>query len=81
MYRISYFVLAVVLCLSLSVSWTGYGVAKDQVTPEQGSVKNADICGDNIRRIYSGFDWKNERYIHACVGWKQAGNRFKIQRH
>jgi hypothetical protein len=35
MNRISYFVLAVVLCLSLSVSWTGYGVAKDQVAPEQ----------------------------------------------
>jgi hypothetical protein len=35
MHRIRYFVLAVILCLSLSVSWTGYGVAKDQVTPEQ----------------------------------------------
>jgi hypothetical protein len=35
MVRISYFVLAVVLCLSLSISWTGYGVAKDPVTPEQ----------------------------------------------
>ena len=35
MSRISCFVLAVVLCLSLSVFWTGYGFAKDQVTPEQ----------------------------------------------
>lgn len=35
MYRISYFVLAMVLCLSLSVSWTGYGFAEDQVTPKQ----------------------------------------------
>jgi hypothetical protein len=35
MNRTSYFVLAVVLCCSLSVSWTGYGVAKDQVNPEQ----------------------------------------------
>jgi hypothetical protein len=35
MYRIGYFILAVVLCLSLSVSWTGYGFAEDQVTAEQ----------------------------------------------
>ena len=35
MHKISCFVLAVVLCLSLSVFWTGYGFAKDQVTPEQ----------------------------------------------
>jgi len=35
MHKIGYFVLAVVLCLFLSVSWTGYGFAKDQITPEQ----------------------------------------------
>jgi hypothetical protein len=35
MFRIGYFVLAVVICLSLSVSWTDHGFAKDQVPPEQ----------------------------------------------
>jgi len=35
MNRISCVVLAVVLCLSLGVSWTGHGFAKDQVAPEQ----------------------------------------------
>jgi hypothetical protein len=35
MYRICYFVVAMVLCLSLSLSWTGYGFAEDQVNPEQ----------------------------------------------
>ena len=35
MYRICYFVLSMVLCLSLSVSWTGYGFAEDQINPEQ----------------------------------------------
>ena len=45
MYRISCFVLAVVLCLSLSVSWTGYGVAKDQVTPEQVAAAHLKSIG------------------------------------
>ena len=45
MYRISYFVLAVVLCLSLSVSWTGYGVAKDQVSPAQVAAAHLKSIG------------------------------------
>jgi hypothetical protein len=45
MYRISYFVFAVVLCLSLSVSWTGYGVAKDQVSPEQVAAAHLKSIG------------------------------------
>jgi hypothetical protein len=45
MVRISYFVLAVILCLSLSVSWTGYGVAKDQVAPEQVAASHLNAIG------------------------------------
>ena len=45
MHKISYFVLAVVLCLSLSVSWTGYGVAKDQVAPKQVVAAHLNAIG------------------------------------
>ena len=45
MYKISCFVLAMVLCLSLSVSWTGYGVAKDQVAPEQVAASHLKAIG------------------------------------
>jgi hypothetical protein len=45
MHRISYFFLAVVLCHSLSVSWTGYGVAKDRVAPEQVAAAHLKSLG------------------------------------
>ena len=45
MYRISCFFLTVVLCLSLSISWTGYGVAKDQVSPEQVTAAHLKSIG------------------------------------
>jgi hypothetical protein len=46
MHRIFYFSLAMVLCLSMSVSWTGDGFAKDQVAPEQ-------VVADHVKSIGS----------------------------
>ncbi len=46
MSRIGSFVLAVALCVSLSISWTGYGFVKDQVAPEQ-------VVADHLKSIGS----------------------------
>lgn len=45
MHKISCFVLATVLCLSLGVSWTGYGFAEGKVTPEQVAAAHLKSLG------------------------------------
>ena len=55
---------------------TGQGQVVDSAMSD-GTISLLSIFFGNI----AAGTWKNERHVHACVGCKQAGNRFKIQRH